>query len=79
MEQQNAWPGSATDLSILTDSQLEKEQENLHTEKEMFLQQKANFEEERKLYTEAVIRLGKEVLIGFIVKHVITEAPPTSL
>ena len=46
---------------FLNDSGLLDDQRKLDEQRKLFQQQKANFEEERKKFTEAAIRLGMEV------------------
>ena len=47
--------------SFLHESHLLQERETLSEQKRCFFQEKANFEKERKMFTEAAIRLGREV------------------
>lgn len=49
--------------SFLHESHLLQEKETLSEQKRCFFQEKANFEKERKHFTEAAIRLGREVNI----------------
>ncbi|XP_060070402.1 afadin- and alpha-actinin-binding protein B-like [Ylistrum balloti] len=51
---------SYIDESILLQERVLQEQESLSEQRRLFYQEKANFEEERKQYTEAAIRLGRE-------------------
>ena len=48
-------------MALLKDSQFLEEKETLADEKRMFYQQKASFEKERRNFTDAAIRLGREV------------------
>ncbi|XP_033736723.1 afadin- and alpha-actinin-binding protein B-like [Pecten maximus] len=51
---------SYIDESVLLQERILQEQESLSEQRRLFYQEKANFEEERKQYTEAAIRLGRE-------------------
>lgn len=51
---------SYIDESAILQERLLQEQESLSEQRRLFYQEKANFEEERKQYTEAAIRLGRE-------------------
>jgi X breakpoint 2-interacting protein len=46
---------------FLDDSKLLQEKESLSEHQRLFREEKNNFMEERKQYTEAAIKLGKEV------------------
>ena len=49
-------------LSFLNESEIEEEKENLEMQKKLFEEQKATFCKERNAFTEAAIRLHREVI-----------------
>ncbi len=51
----------SVESSFLHETQLLDEKECLSEQKKLFYQEKANFEEERRKFTEAAIKLGREV------------------
>jgi len=57
-------------VSFLNESELEEEKENLEIQKKLFEEQRANFWKERNAFTEAAIRLHKEVIYVVLIRTV---------
>lgn len=51
--------------ALLNDCYTLEDKERLKEEWKLFEEQKRNFERERKNFTEAAIRLGREVLLSY--------------
>ena len=63
---------SPTEQPSMSDSQLLEDRDSLEVERKLFKEQKANFDEERRVFTDAAIRLGREVgkIFVFFLVHV---------
>ena len=59
--QQGLMNASPTEQPSMSDSQLLEDRDSLEVERKLFKEQKANFDEERRVFTDAAIRLGREV------------------